>query len=568
MKRILLLLILWGVFGSSISNAQLFDKSGKNYREAIDFYKQGKYLVAMNRLAPLTRTTSSFAPYSHYYYALAAYQLKKYNDSYLMLRQLVSRYPNWERMNDAHYLMGATQLALGNYQQALQSLQLIDEAGLKKDVQGLKQHYLSQITDLNALKNLQKQNAGDKEVAVALVSLIQKKSTDKADLELSDRLTNRFGIESTETVSVKNPTPGQKSPPRTARNWEKGYYNVAVMLPFRLGEVPASRRSRPNQYAYDYYQGMLLAKQQLKDEGILVNLQTYDIGSEEALMRDLVNNNQFRQSDLLIGPLYTNTYEIASKFASENDVLIVNPLSTDGSLLASSNNAYLARPSIEYQMAQAAQLAARLSAGLTAAVYYGTTSKDSAMAAAYTEEIKKKGGKVLEMVRITDQKETIDARMSRFEREKPTHIVLASTDPQSGPALFSVLNGRDLSNVPVIATATSFDFQRSRPHSYGGRLYLLETDYIDLTKDNIKAFRRAYYEQSETLPSVYSYQGYDQLLFLGRMIAKYKDRLSQGLKARQFDEDYLLSGFDFTKSRENQVSPLLRAEGSRWVPVR
>ncbi|WP_247232252.1 ABC transporter substrate-binding protein [Telluribacter sp. SYSU D00476] len=566
MKKILLLLILWGLYGTSISNAQIFEQSEKKYKEAVGYFRQGKYEQAMSRLAPLTsQTSSAYGPYSHYYYALSAYRLKKYNDGYLMLRQLLSRYPNWEKMDEAYYLMGALNMAMGNYDKGLENLQLINDPVLTKDVQGLKQQYLSQIKDLNLLKNLQKRYPTDKEVAGVLVRLIQSTSTDRADLELSDRLTNRFGGDVANAGTTPRP---RTTGPKATRNWDKGFYNVAVMLPFRLDEFQSSRRSRSNQFAYDYYQGMLLARKQLKDEGILVNLQSYDINNDEEPMRDLVNNNQFRQSDLLIGPLYPKTYEIASQFASDNEVVLFNPLSTDGNLLSNSTTSYLARPSVEFQMKQAAQMASRLSPRLTAAIYYGGSSKDSAMAAAYVEEIKSRGGKVLEKVRINDQKADIDARISLFEGEKPSHIILASTDPQTGPALFSVLNSRKLTGIPVIATATSFDFQRSRPSSYGGRLYLIETEYIDLFKEGVRNFRLAYYEQTETLPTVYSYLGYDQMLFLGRMMARYKDRLAEGLKSRQQEEGYLLSGFDFTRSRENQIPPILRAEGSRWVPVR
>jgi ABC-type branched-subunit amino acid transport system substrate-binding protein len=567
MKKILLLLILWGPYGTSISQAQRFGNSESKYKDAVASYRQGRYEAAMSKLAPLTSSQSnpSLTAYSHYYYALAAYQLKKYNEGYLMLRQLMTRFPAWNRQDDVHYLMGALQLAQGQYAKGLENLQQIESTAMEREVMGLKQQYLGQIRDLGTLKALQQQFPADKVVALSLVSLIQKTSTNKADLELSDRLTNRFAAEANTRAADAEK---RKSIPRTERNWNKGYYNVAVMLPFRLDEFQSARRTRSNQFAYDYYQGMLLAQQQLRREGITVNLQSYDVSNEEDPMLELLNNVQFRQADLLIGPLYPKTYDLASGFATENDVLLVNPLSTDGTLLSKSDNAYLAHPSVDYQMKQAAQVASRLTPRLAAVIYYGATAKDSAMAVAYEEEIKSRGGKVIERVRITDRKEDMNIRMSRFETEKPTHVLLASTDPQSGPAMVSALNARGLSGVPLIATSTSFDFQRSRPQSYGGRLYLIETDYIDLYKESVRAFRKAYYDQTSTLPSVYAYQGYDQLLFLGRRLAKYKDRLADGLKSRLTEDDYLLSGFDFSNGRENQIMPILRHEGSRWVPVR
>jgi len=65
---------------------------------------------------------------------------------------------------------------------------------------------------------------------------------------------------------------------------------------------------------------------------------------------------------------------------------------------------------------------------------------------------------------------------------------------------------------------------------------------------------------------VYSYQGYDQMLFFGRMLAKYQERMSEGLSLRTYEDDYLLTGFDYTKTRENTVPSILTYEDKRWMP--
>ncbi|GAB2774722.1 hypothetical protein GCM10027275_17200 [Rhabdobacter roseus] len=566
MKRILLLLIL---YGTSTSYAQLTGQNDRKYHEAVGLYNQGRYEQAMERLRPLTssRSDEAIVPYAHYYYALAAHKLNKYQESNLMLRQLLSRYGTWERKDEAYYLLGANSLSLGQLNEGLDYLKVIGDANLGKDVQGLKQFHLAQVKDLPRLKVLQKEFPSDRVVAEALVSLIQKVSTDKADLELSDRLTNRFNIDQAQSTQPADRS-SVKSEPKASNKWEKGYFNVSVLLPFRLEEFHTAKRTRSNQYAYDFYEGMQLARQQLKNEGVLINLYAYDISNEEDRMLNLLNNALFRQSDLIMGPLYPKTYALTAQFSAENNVLMVNPLATDGTLLEGSPYAYLAHPSISYQMQQAAQLARSLTPRLAAAIYYGSTPKDSAMANAYEREVLSKGGKVLQKVMIGSQPEAINTKMSFFQNEKPTHLLLASTDARAGAAFMSVLDGRELDNVPVIATASSFDFQRSRPHSYGNRLHLIETDYVDISKESIRRFQKQYFEATNTLPSVYSYQGYDQLLFFGRMVAKYKDKLPDGLGIRRYDEDYLLSGFDFTKARENQITPILKYNDARWVPIR
>jgi hypothetical protein len=50
------------------------------------------------------------------------------------------------------------------------------------------------------------------------------------------------------------------------------------------------------------------------------------------------------------------------------------------------------------------------------------------------------------------------------------------------------------------------------------------------------------------------------------MIGKYNDRMKDGLEMRKYENDFILSGFDYTKSRENSIPPLLKYENSRWIP--
>ena len=564
-----LFLILWAVLCAQGASAQLFDRPEQKFQEGISFFKQGQYDVAIQKFGDITSNSANdeYAPLAHYYYALTANKLKKFNEGNLMLRQLFTRYPNWVQRDEAYYLMAINYFELSDYRRAFDYLNRIGDARMGKDIQGLKQHYLKNVQDVNTLKTLNTEFPNDRVVAVALVDLIQSSSGSKADLELSDRLTNQYNID------VSRPTqPEEKSPevqpkvPAYDKKWTKGYYNVAVLFPYRLNEVRPGRRSLPNQYAYDYYVGMQLARQKLKSEGISINLQAYDISNEEDKSLDIINNTHFRQTDLIIGPLYSLPFELISDFANFNNIPMVNPLATDGSLLENGEQVYLAHPSILTQTREVLRLAKSKTTLPVAAIYYGTNPKDSAMAFTYREELTKAGGKVLEMKELRGGTAQMNERVGYFENEKPNHVVLFCTDNRSGPALLSALARRNISGVPVIAPANSFDFNRARPTGYGRNLYLITPDYVDITKDSVKNFQKDYYEKTNTLPSVYSYQGYDQMLFFGRMLDKYKDRLKDGVALRTYDDDYLLSGFDYTQSRENTISSILTYEGKQWVP--
>ncbi|TKT87446.1 ABC transporter substrate-binding protein [Dyadobacter frigoris] len=568
MRIFVLLIIIISSGFSNFSFAQTADLNENKYKAAVSDLKQGRYSIAIEKFAPLTTTNiqAPYSPYAHYYYALSAYQLKRYRESKQMLLQLVSRYPGWNKINDAYYLLGANNLATEQYKEGLGFLQRIKESSYNKDVQGLKQHYFGEIRDLAKLRDIQKQYPEDRDIAIALIQSIEHApSSTKTDLMQASQLSADFKVSGKEKIE-KTEGP-EKSIPKRENQWEKGYFNVAVLLPFRLDEFGSSKK-RTNQFAYDYYLGLVQAKQQLDTEGIKVNLWAYDVSNDEKSMKMIVGNTDFQQSDLVIGPLYPNTFEVAANYVSGTNLYMLNPLSTDANVVKHGENTFLAHPSIPFQVQKAAEWMKTVAPGPSVAIYYGGSAKDSMMAFSYASEFTSRGGKVIQMLKIIPDREWLQNKISSFETNKPSHIALFSSDGNSGAPLIEVLNDRKLIAIPIVATSGSFNTQQSRLGKYGSRLYLIETDHIDREKENVREFQKAYWTQTNTFPSAYSYQGYDQLLFFGRMLAKYKDGLKKGLEMRRYDDDYLLSGFDFTKSRENQISPILKYSGTKWVPVR
>jgi len=555
-----------GFVNSSLAQKVTYDS---RFKTGVEDIKLGRFAHSMEMLLPLTSTTiaTSYSEYAHYYYALSAYQSKKYKESRQMLLQLVNRFPNWNKINDVNYLLGANSLATNQWRESAQYFQKIKDSSFSKDIQSLKTHYLATIPDLSTFISLQKQYPDDRDIAVELIKFIQKSPRPTAtDVYYADQLVKQFKLGKEVETKVEE-RPRQVAAKRD-NQWTKGYFNVSVLLPFRLEEYLTSKR-RSNQFAYDYYQGLLIAKAKLKSEGIDVRLWAYDVSNETKAMSLILGDPSFQQSDLVIGPLYQAPFELAADYVADANMIMLNPLSTDQGLIRNSSNIYLAHPSISFQVQKAAQWMKTISPGGNAAVYYGNTPKDSIMAFAYSNELKSRGNKIIEMMKIHSDREWLESKISLFQTQKPSHVALFSSEAGTGSNLIEVLASRKLPSVPVLATSASFNLQQSRLNRYGARLFLIETDYVDREKEQIRQFQKEYWNLANSFPTVYSYQAYDQLLFFGRMLFKYKDRLGKGLEMRRYDEeDYLLSGFDYTKSHENQIPSILRFNGAKWELVK
>lgn len=539
------------------------DNAERRLQVAVRFIQQKEYVKAKAELRPLTENgrTGGVVPYAHYYHALADFNLKRFSETRLMLKQLSDRFPDWKKMDDVHYLMGAAYFESGQYEEGIESLNRIGDPAMKPDVSKLQTYYFSLITDLNRLKMMQKEFPSNRELALALIDQIQRTSTSPADLELSDRLTNRFGVPGIARPVSTESTTGSANKPEKNRN--KGYYNVAVLFPFRVNEINPDRNARANQYALDLYNGMRMAKLKLQSEGITVNLFAYDVDNDVSKMTALINNPSFAQNDLLIGPLYAEPNRLATEFAAQNNIALINPISTSSELVANQPQAFLAAPSLNQQAVKTVFFARTLSTLRKAAVYYGNTRKDSTLAILYQNELKRIGYALTDFRKVT----SADAETIRLsEANKPGHIFLVSSDETVGPKLLRTLTQRTI-DVPVIATASAFNFDKdpltvfSKPN-----LYLIYPEFVDSQRPESTDFGEQYLEQRNMIPSTYAYQGYDMLLFFGRALARNRGQLNNRSQLKTVPEEgYMLSGYDYTAGNENQVVPIVKFDGTRFV---
>lgn len=560
--------------------AQVSPDAQKRYKAATRLVQLGDYEKAKAELNAIVQRNGPLAPYAQYYYAIATFRQKNFGQARLSIRQLIERYPNWLKINDAYYLLGAVSMETGQYEEALDALQYVTDAALRPDVAKLQQYFLSRLTDLKLLKQLNRKFPDNRFVGLALIDLIQRTASDKEDLELSDRLTNRFGIPATAapaSTSATRPTSPTMVPGRNTR--PKGYFNVAVMFPFRVDEFDAGRRLRTNQYAFDLYDGIKMAKTQLQAEGITVNLFAYDVENDANKTLELVNSPAFAQTDLIIGPLYVEPNRIASAYANQNNIVLLNPIATSSELVTNQPMSFLAQPSVNTQAQKVLQQAKLASPGRRVAIYFGGSRRDSLLALAYLAEVKRQNYQVVDFRRLTGTAQAMtDALLPVSATTTGTppvattdpvlgHIFFASSNDEDGPHLLDALSRRRVTG-PLFATASAFDFYRNSTSTFTRReLYLLYPDFIDNARDAVTAFQEEYLDKRHTIPSVFACQGYDMMLFFGRQLAKNGVPFRSRATLRTDTDDYLLSGFDYTQTNDNQIVPIVKYDGSRFVKI-
>lgn len=95
---------------------------------------------------------------------------------------------------------------------------------------------------------------------------------------------------------------------------------LALMLPFHNG-------SRVNGNYVSFYRGMLLALEDLKNEGHSIELSVFDtLNSMTRIQQIVLSEDGFLDADLIIGPVYEDGLRYVVSHAEVNEVPVVSPL--------------------------------------------------------------------------------------------------------------------------------------------------------------------------------------------------------------------------------------------------
>lgn len=143
-------------------------------------------------------------------------------------------------------------------------------------------------------------------------------------------------------------------------------YHVALLVPLYLHEaasinvsketIAQAQKSRALSFL-QFYEGFMLAVDSLVAcRGLKLDLTVIDVTDSESTAHRAVENMEGSDFDLIIGPFFGKSFSVVSEYAKENDILIVNPLSTRESILDDYPNVVKLKPNRYGQIRDVATL--------------------------------------------------------------------------------------------------------------------------------------------------------------------------------------------------------------------
>ena len=544
------------------------------YQTAKGYYKLAEYEKCQAILAPYLATESPTAitPYMGFYYALAAYKHGTPDIAETTFLQLLKTHADWEQSNEVLYWLAQFRFEKGDYQQALSYLDTIEDVHFVLPIQHMKRHFLQQGIAPQLFTLLLKQYPEDNIIAQEWLKQQIQLPFIQQDQLLMQQVAKKWKL-----------LKWLYDPLAKLSSIKKDTYHVAVFLPFFI-DTFNYEENKNNYFIIELYQGIQAAVGQLQQEGKNIIIHAYDTKKNAAITAALLEQEELKNMDLFIGPLYAETVPLVADFAKEHGINLFNPLSSNAAHIVGNNPfVYLLQPSVETQVKTAADFAlhqAKNDPDIKIGVVYTDTPQDTYKANLYKAYIEQHGDVAINTMLAFDFN-TLQELLHSF-REKDlknakhypevsmlkdlTHVYIASQDELLVANILSIVqisnpNCRIVGDETWLKKSMITSNQLQQMH-----ISFIAPTYIDYTAESLRNFRKHFYTQFKVYPNYYATIGYDMMYFLGTMLHRYGTYFQKHWQ-EAIIPGKILAGFQYGHHHDNQYVPIIRFKNEQFIVV-
>lgn len=329
--------------------------------------------------------------------------------------------------------------------------------------------------------------------------------------------------------------------------------DIALFLPFiasqyREGMNPDSLSDK-SKMALEFYQGFLCGLDNLRLQGINLNVQVFDTeNNANKVSRILADSTAMRDIDLIIGPINNSELKETAAYAKRRQIYNVSPLSP--ATQNTNDNPYylIVNPPIETHGAAIYDYVSRGYANKRIITVAGSKPNEQNLAALFSHWASKgsvEGGGSMPIQQLTYRTSMtttaeIEAQMGAGEQNvfvianfaDEAFIVdlinkLNALRNRYPISVFGMPNWVDLPNLPLDMLA-NLDFHYTTP-------------FFDTQSAESERFRQSFYAKYRSYPTEYAAKAYDLINYFGTMQHQYGKQAGAKLQ----DKNGLFTNFKF-----------------------
>ncbi len=278
---------------------------------------------------------------------------------------------------------------------------------------------------------------------------------------------------------------------------------------------------------YDFYEGLLFALDDLRKEGLSVDLLVFDTEKDNDKIREILQKPELAKVDLIIGPIYSNNMKIASEFAKEHKINIISPLSQNDELLKDNPFVFQIVPSEETQIEEQCRYFASLPNKSIVVIHNGSKEETDRVEIMRRKLVKSFSSndstKEVIFKEINYKTQGFSGVEDAFSVGLDNIIYISSTNEVFVSSLLTSLNKLTKTySLTVYGSETWEKFENVEFNCYKNlNVHYFSPVFVDFKSRNVYNFVSNYRLFYKTEPSMFSFYGYDISYYFLNALRRY-----------------------------------------------
>ncbi len=341
---------------------------------------------------------------------------------------------------------------------------------------------------------------------------------------------------------------------------KENVYDITYFIPFDANNYMNS--AQKSDRFIQYYCGMLVATNILEKEGVNLNINVVDEKKRkfETILREEVNGD----TDAIVGPYSRKSLKMATQFAKSREIPLVSPWQAS-SRIAEKNPYYIQlRPNLdEHYYAIFEDVKKNFEIEQVHIVGRQTNLKDGKRIKKLQRMAKDVWGDSDENI-LTEElliQDSIDIGETAFDsifvEEEPLVFIIPNWSFEDEAFIYGILRRlsveKELANVIVYGMPIMLESEKINFDYYSAlNMRVARSKFVDERDYDVARFKRDFITTYGALPTDDAYEGYDNLMFIGRNLMEYGKNFQYYLNEDQ--GYYLQAGYKVEETRNDPGS--------------
>lgn len=294
---------------------------------------------------------------------------------------------------------------------------------------------------------------------------------------------------------------------------------------------PATKVYNKSELFINYYQGMLLACQDLrKTHDLNIDIDTFDSAKNIDSVKHILDTIDINKYDFIVGPPYAKTLKLVSDKAKENHIPIISPLSDNSNAIRDNKYAYQINTSKEKVIKKTADyIYNNFKNANYIIVNPSDTTRNNEML--LVDELENRlysdsvfvNNKDITFARVSYSKFNYYGIKYLLKNEIDNIIIVPTSKTTDIYEIIPKINALTKNNnhIRVIGFPSWQRLKSLDPSTlFSLNTLMLNTYFVDYRNQNVKTFIKEYREKYNVEPSTFSFRGYDIISYFTILTAE------------------------------------------------